>query len=219
MTNGKLTCLLKRRLRIAGLRYEALLHANEIVVFGSYAAGLSTRKSDLDVLVVGSSIRINRRGLDLISVSSDYVKTAEWLGSELASHISVYGVWLHGRGRWRKLTAQTERAELMKARRIERLVSGLIRAWRNLHPLFRNRYRLSVRRELQRLYLLRQRIAIPPGAVLDSDWKRDRTFKSKVTEVTKSLGISPRCLSFVLEEVLNSEFVRHGSKKQHEQYF
>jgi predicted nucleotidyltransferase len=216
LTNAKLTCLLKRRLRMVGLTYSALDDSNEIVVFGSHALGVSTVKSDLDVLVVGSSIRINHRGLDLISVSSDYVRTAEWLGSELAAHISAYGVWLHGEGGWKELTAQTKRAELMKTRRIERLLTGLIKAWRSLHPIFHSRYRLSVRRELQRLYLLRRRIAIPPGAVLDSDWKRDRMYRREVVELTKSLSITPRCLSFVLEEVLNpARFLDDGYGRLH----
>jgi predicted nucleotidyltransferase len=218
MANAKLTCLIKRRLRMAGLTYEALLAANEIVVFGSYAVGVNTRKSDLDVLVVGSSLRINRQGLDLTSVSSDYVKTAEWLGSELASHISRYGIWLHGEGVWKNLTAQTKRAELMKARRIERLATGLIRAWRDLHPIFHSRYRLSMRRELQRLYLLRRWIAVPPGAVLDSHWKSERMHQREVIEIAKSLSVSPSCLSFVLEEVLNPRSARHGGKNQHVQY-
>src|SRR3954466_14710207 len=81
----KLKRLLQRRLAKVGFTYDALRGASEIVIFGSHAAGVSTRSSDLDVLVVGKAKRISRSGLDLISLSLNEVSRNKWLGSELAS--------------------------------------------------------------------------------------------------------------------------------------
>src|ERR1700752_2084658 len=111
MTNTSLTHILKRRVRSVGMNYDALLHTQELVVFGSYAAGVSDPESDIDVLAVGPRYRVARSGLDLISISPEHVMSAEWLGSELASHIVAYGVWIHGEGRWKELTTLSERAE------------------------------------------------------------------------------------------------------------
>ena len=201
MTNTSLTRVLKHRVDSIGMNYDTLLHAQELVVFGSYAAGVSDPESDIDVLAVGPRYRVARSGLDLISVSPEHIMSAEWLGSELASHIAAYGVWIYGEGRWKKMAALSKRAEMAKARRIERLVNGLEKAWYRLHPVFHYRYRLSVRREVQRLDLLRQQIAIPPGAILDSYWRNDAAYHQQIVEISKSLNITSRVLNFVLERI------------------
>jgi predicted nucleotidyltransferase len=197
----KLVRLLKHRLPKVGLTYDALHDASEIVVFGSRAAGVSVRGSDIDVLLVGLARRINRCGLDVISVSSEYVATGEWLGSELASHIATYGIWLQGKGEWKKSTVHTSHSEIEKARRIERILSALISNWGELHSIFQSRYRRVVRRELQRLNLLRQGKVVPPSAVLDRRWRENRNCPEQLIELTRSLNIDPTCVDFLSGEV------------------
>jgi len=199
--------VIKHRVNSVGMSCDALLLAQELIVFGSYAVGVSDSDSDIDVLTVGPHTRIARSGLDLISVSPERIRSSEWLGSELASHISVYGVWIRGEGSWKELTALSKRAELVKARRIERLVSGLQKAWSRLHPVFHCRYRLSVRRELQRLDLLSQKIAVPPGAILDSYWRNCATYQKRIVELSESLNIDSRVLRFVLQQILASQCI------------
>jgi predicted nucleotidyltransferase len=59
------------------MNYDVLLHAQELIVFGSYAAGVSEPESDIDVLAVGPRSRIARSGLDLISVTPKHLTSDE----------------------------------------------------------------------------------------------------------------------------------------------
>src|SRR5687767_14264120 len=94
---GQLKRMLARRLISVGLDPTPLFRqASEIIVFGSRAVGVHSRDSDLDVLVVGGVGKLKGKGLDMIRVAPDHVKTPEWLESELAAHVASYGVWLSG---------------------------------------------------------------------------------------------------------------------------
>src|SRR5687767_2900159 len=81
-------------------------HSDELVLFGSRAAKLHGRFSDWDVLcvspalpaILGRSLASRgrtplRRGfvLDVVYVPSMRLLTDQWLGCELASHVSGYG--------------------------------------------------------------------------------------------------------------------------------
>jgi hypothetical protein len=140
-------------------------------VFGSRAVGIHTRTSDLDVLVVGASDgRIKRSGLDLVAVSPRRRESSEWLKSELAGHISAYGVWILGSGDWRSQAVSGNEAVTQKERRLTSLVKSVSRLWTQLHPALQSKYSLTIRREFQRLGLLRQSVPIPPTRILDSWW-------------------------------------------------
>src|ERR1700687_3574597 len=89
------------RMRNHGRHPVLLKRSAEIVVVGSYAAGLHTTDSDLDVLCVGNGPRLKSRSLDLSWVSEKNICGDAWLGSELAGHIAKYGIWLRGEGHWR----------------------------------------------------------------------------------------------------------------------
>src|SRR5437764_1169337 len=107
---------LQNRFAQARLDWAQLCHtANELVVFGSRAAGVNRRQSDFDVLLVGSRPRlqragldlgskaeVKRAGLDLVGMSRAEIESAQWLGSELASHVASYGFWIIGSGEWRE---------------------------------------------------------------------------------------------------------------------
>jgi predicted nucleotidyltransferase len=165
--------LLQLRARNVGVDWDQISRdAIDIVVFGSRAAEVNSENSDLDVLIVGDrSARTKKRGLDLVFV----VPTVDWLSTELAAHICRYGVPLLGEAEWRSRAALTETAAIKKQRRLESLLSATRRAWLRLDRGFQAKYQTTVRRELQRLFLLRRGIAVPPTPVLDSEWSAARS--------------------------------------------
>jgi predicted nucleotidyltransferase len=206
MTSAKkLTCILARRLAKAGLSLDLFNDAREIVVFGSYATGVNNPESDLDVLAIGCQRRIKRSGLDVIPLSVDYVQTLDWLESELASHVATYGVWLRGQGEWKACSALSARAFLAKSHRVKRLLHAVLKAWNDLPPTLRTCYRQNIRRELQRLQLLRCKVAVPPSAALDALWLRDHSTRSNLLRTARSLKVNKRCFRFVQNEIVRPE--------------
>jgi hypothetical protein len=147
-----------------------LKHATEIVVFGSYVAGLQAADSDIDILCVGNGPRLKSTSLDLSWVSESNISEDAWLGSELAGHIAKYGIWLRGDGRWRSHVFTGARAIERKRRRIVSLSRTVTQLWDRLHPIFRDQYNITIRRELQRLELLQKRVQVPPTKLLDDEW-------------------------------------------------
>lgn len=166
--------------------------ASEIVFFGSRALAVHERTSDLDVLVVGNvSHRIKRAGLDLICITTSELESADWLTSELAGHISHYGIWAEGCGAWRFRTLVGQSAVSRKERRILSLIENAKRAWAQLHPLFQAKYRTIIRRELQRLALLRETAPIPPTPLLDAEWRSQRVSKADLVGIIESIRQPP----------------------------
>lgn len=162
----------------------------EVVVFGSRSIGVHTASSDLDVLVVketGSPQKTRSRQLDCICLPYRELKTAYWKGSELMSHIAHYGTWLKGDGSWRSIVAISPRAIRNKERRIIALVNGFASAISKLHPVFCLKYKTTIRRELQRLSLLRLGIPIPPTRILDLEWQGDSVYKGQLLSEASNL--------------------------------
>ena len=170
-----LTKCLRTRMGKAHMRWSDFSRqSTEIVVFGSRAIGMGRQSSDLDVFVVGDGTkRIKGFGIDLISVRAAELGLQSWLRSELAGHVLQYGVWLKGSGAWRERVFVGPEAVRQKERRLTSLVRSVKHSWERLHPAFQLKYRVSIRRELQRLLLLQAAIPIPPTPVLDLEW-RDR---------------------------------------------
>lgn len=180
---------LQNRLAQAGLDWVQLSHTTyELVVFGSRAAGVNRRQSDLDVLLVGSKARVKRAGLDLVGMSRAEIESAEWLGSELASHVANYGLWIIGSGKWREGVRISLNAADRKERHLLSLARSVDRSWSELHPAFQLKYRTTVRRELQRLLLLRSAIPIPPTPILDWDWQADKISRDALLSIAASQG-------------------------------
>jgi predicted nucleotidyltransferase len=179
--------IVQTRFRRAGLDWAHLQEsAREVVVFGSHAAGVNRKGSDMDVLVVEdaaqmknarlevrSRAQMKRGGLDLVRMSAAEIESAEWLGSELASHIAVYGLWLIGPDEWRDRVQISTNAGDKKERHLLSLARSVDAHWWRLHPCFHQKYRSTIRRELQRLLLLRNAIPIPPTRILDFNWYVD----------------------------------------------
>jgi nucleotidyltransferase-like protein len=163
---------LRNRLATAQLDYnDVTSKAVEVVIFGSRAAGVHRASSDLDVLLITRSKQhIKVAGLDCIILGPEEVTNSFWLGSELASHIAQYGCWIKGNLEWRHQVNISDRAIARKQRRVVSLMRNATQRWSRLHPVFHKRYAVTIRRELQRLDLLLNRVAIPPTPTLDKLW-------------------------------------------------
>src|ERR1041384_8014610 len=97
----KLARLFIRTARKSGLEPTQLLRrAEQVIVFGSHGAGSSSGDSDLDVLCVGKGRGHKSKSLHIIWVDPKLLKQSKWLGSELATHLGAYGVWLKGNRSW-----------------------------------------------------------------------------------------------------------------------
>jgi hypothetical protein len=183
-----LRCLLYTRLERSGKNPDAFLaSATEIVIFGSQSAGLQTRRSDLDVLCVGTGSRLKSDLLDLCWVSEEALIEQPWQGSELANHIGEYGLWLRGTGEWCSYVATSEASIERKRRRILAVARTATLLSQRLHPVFRSKYDITIRRELQRLRLLEQRRVIPPTKVLDIEWRSSQRVRHELLSFRASI--------------------------------
>jgi hypothetical protein len=187
---------IKNRLRDllsnSGMTYEELVDAStEVVIFGSRAVDMHRPDSDLDVLLVGENTgRLRVAGVDFVTLSSEELASSLWLGSELASHIAEYGKWIKGCGSWRYKVCASDRAAMRKQARIVGLLMRAPKWWSKLHPVFHTKYKLTIRRELQRLDLLRRKIPVPPTYTLDSDWDQHRSGSDSLLEVAATLPVN-----------------------------
>ena len=194
-TNEELEAMAKELTGRAGLEWSALInHCSEVVVFGSHAAGFQTPLSDLDLLVVGQPVMVltlpHMSRIDLVFRTEEQVHSADWLKSELAGHIAVYGRWLYGADDWRAKAleglGENSAAAEAKRRRIGRLTHSLHTHWDRLTPDFRIRNLITLRREEQRLRLLESGVAVPPTRLLDIWAERDSLHLAHVDAMSGS---------------------------------
>lgn len=145
-----------------------------LVVFGSYASGLETTTSDIDVFGIGDAKTHFKTPLIEIMILPEYdLYSDTWLESELANHIAAYGVPLGPRPEWFDSVRIGPEAARRKHRRICAYVRSLEKHWQELSPSMRSRYQLKLRRELQRLQLLTAERPIPPTPTLDHSFTPD----------------------------------------------
>lgn len=157
----------------AGANLEELIEsASEIVIFGSWTTGAQTPNSDVDVLCVGRGRRHKCESLDIVWISERHVETNPWLGSELASHIAAFGVWIHGRSCWADRAYCSAAAAARKADAIRRRAAALNDRWSHLAPPFRKLHATLIRRDVQRFRLLREAQPVPPTRLLDEAWQQ-----------------------------------------------
>lgn len=150
-----------------------LRSSDEVVVFGSRAAGLSTAESDWDVLVIGvGTTAIHSKQLDLVVVAPATLLTEEWLGSELASHVARYGVWIKGAGAWRSHASVSPNVVASKAARLRRQVGTFGKLFQRSNSARELKHRTLLRRSLQRLHRMQRQDPVPPTRVLDEEWRQ-----------------------------------------------
>ena len=183
-------------------------NATEVVVFGSRAVGVHSLNSDLDLLIVTpQKRRFFADGLDCVLIAPGELNGFFWLGSELASHVAHYGMWVEGSGKWKRNVCIKDRAITRKQQRIYSLLRNGARRWPRLHPVFQDKYRITIRIELQRLNLLLSRIPIPPTPLLDSEWQSGRDPRRELFQLSTNIGLNESYVS-ELELVFRDSDVR-----------
>jgi hypothetical protein len=196
----------------SGITYETVVgESTEVVIFGSRAIDVHRPDSDLDVLLVNANMgRPRVTGIDFVILRPEELEGSRWLGSELAAHIAEYGKWIKGCGSWRNQVRISDRAAMRKQARIMGLLMCAPKWWSKLHPVFHTKYKLTIRRELQRLDLLRKQIPVPPTRTLDSDWDRHRSATDYLVEVASTLPLNPSAFR-LLQNLLGQPVDAHAT--------
>jgi predicted nucleotidyltransferase len=149
---------------------ELKMKNQEIVLFGSWAVGAETPSADMDLFCVGQSLRKKTALLDLVCYPSSVVTGERWLGSELANHIASFGVWLCGESTWRTRTFVSGRSLAYKRVLIRGRMTGTQRLWRSLGDEYRVKHVVKLRRDIQRLALMKAGRPVEPSPWLDRRW-------------------------------------------------
>lgn len=184
---------LRGELRKGGLSWEELSsRATEIVLFGSRAQGVARPDSDWDLLCVGTAPTGRRIGsVRPIWVEPARLLSSQWLGSELAGHIAAFGVWLLGPGAWRSRVFVSDAAVHHKEQVLAARIEALSRFADRLPTERRSYHGIRVRRDLQRLLILRGGGAVPSAPLLDREWAETMT-RARWMAVCAELKIRPQ---------------------------
>lgn len=139
--------------------------SEQVIIFGSFASECENERSDIDILFIGGQKRRLSRWLDFIWLRPEKLYSWSWLGSELASHISKYGVWVKGDDSWKERVffskaAITRKKEKILFRLVHILVKKESLSLESKKDLF-----IKVIMNCHRLKLLNNHIAIPPTAI------------------------------------------------------
>ena len=145
----------------------------QVILFGSRAAGCAHSSSDWDILLIGGSCRLPQvPNFDLVTIAHlDGESALRWHSTELAVHVRRYGVWLVGAPPEEWLM-DFQRVVNRKHHLVGVRIRTLRSVWGSLSRVRRDRELILLRRELQRLGLLRQGEPVPPRQVLDDAWDR-----------------------------------------------
>jgi len=141
--------------------------AQQVIVFGSWAVGANTSDSDLDILCVGEGKTHLSKELDVVWLPESVIFAKSFLGSELANHVAVFGVWLKGSDEWRHRVFVSHNAIMRKCDAIVRHVASYVRIQQCFSPSYVIKHRTLLRRNLQRLSMLANGEAVPPSKFLD----------------------------------------------------
>jgi predicted nucleotidyltransferase len=156
-----------------GLAWGTLVKsAKQMIVFGSQACGLQLPDSDFDLLCIGKGKPVKSKRIHVIWVGKKRFEDPKWLGSELATHISKYGIWIKGRKPWSEELKPDDNAAERKRQRITARADALLAEWKNLLPIFRRKQIVRLRRDLQRLEHLKRKEPMMPTRCLDTEWRQ-----------------------------------------------
>jgi predicted nucleotidyltransferase len=170
---------------------ESFHDATEVIIFGSMAAGLDRFDSDIDVLCIGNhDYKLKSRSMDLIAVPCRVTEAQSWLGTELATHVVKYGIWIKGVPQWKNNVYFAQTTIEAKRRRICAFLTSLQHPWFRLQGCFREKYSVKLRRETQRLILLERNTPIPPTRALDEARVATRQPTNEVCERLRQLSPS-----------------------------
>lgn len=180
---GELNPEIKRRLSCS----------DQVVIFGSYAVGEESELSDIDVFCLGDC-RLHYKDTKIeIFILPEYDAYSEiWLGSELACHISHYGVPLNDRPAWFDLTYVSGEAKSRKENRIHAYLRALDKYWDYLGPKKQARFSTKIRREVQRFSFINDSLPVPPTRILDRSFESWKT--SHMNTLCERLHLDPKLI-------------------------
>jgi predicted nucleotidyltransferase len=144
---------------------ECYEKSSQVVIFGSFVYGCENSRSDIDILFVGEGRRKARKGLDFIWLKPQRIYSRSWLGSELATHISAYGLWAKGDNEWKDLVFFSKAAITRKKEKIYNRLLHIFLKKDNLS--LQSKYELTqqVLLNCHRLKMLYNDVPIPPTAI------------------------------------------------------
>ena len=160
--------------------------AEQVIVFGSWALGVERPRSDIDVLCVGRGRSVASDRLHIIWMSSGRIAEHVRRGSELACHLAAYGVWLKGTRSVPKHVSPSADTINRRRHHIDSRMKALAMNWPQLRFQFREKHALKVRRDLQRLTLLKCGRANIPAPALDQEWQKVRNRSKCLSEWLRS---------------------------------
>lgn len=172
------------------LRWNELVEgSSEVVLFGSWAVGKETPRSDIDLLCVDYHRRIKATGVDVLAYPKSFIESEAWLSSELAVHIAHYGVLLKGSAAWRQSASIT--VETL-ARKKEQVMIRSVRLSCSLRNPSKTRSLelVKLRRDLQRLVSLSKGTPTPPTVLLDEQWASNRATRVECREHLNIVAVS-----------------------------
>jgi hypothetical protein len=165
-------------LESAGLTMDHIAsHSEQVILFGSCAAGCDTRDSDVDLLCVGDGKRTDTGRLHLLWISPSSLSDPDWLGSEIGGHVSEYGIWLKGKRTLGPPQKPSSRTLQKKRNRIIDRASVLKQKWPLLSQGFKKDQLRSLRLDLQRYEMLNNFAPVAPNPMLDERWTQQRNRK------------------------------------------
>lgn len=170
---------------------DILRNANQVILFGSHANGVAGAWSDVDLAIVGDGESRLSRHLDLVWISRRSLDESQWLGSEIATHIAAYGVWLFGDDSWRRSTHVSDEAAWRKSHMIQHHVRALQQNLPLLSPPYRAKHFAILRRDLQRLDHLIRRQPVIPTPSLDALWDGNDAWADDINKWIGSDVIPP----------------------------
>ncbi|WNG46821.1 hypothetical protein F0U60_23880 [Archangium minus] len=187
--------LLEPLLARRGLSWEELSKGcQQIILFGSRAAGVSREGSDFDLMCIGSGLSRLGPSLDLVFVTPEDCRRKRWLGSELAGHVARYGQWLVGEPDWVHRVRPSLDAKERKAERLRRRLQAVEKSFPLLDALYREKHFALIRRDLQRHDLLAQGEPVPPTPLLDQAWARLPHAREELERLARGARLKPKFL-------------------------
>ena len=187
------------RLERGGSSWERLsATCEQLVLFGSRAAGVANEDSDFDLLCVGSGTSQLSRSLDLVFIAPGDLLGERWLGSELAGHVARYGIWLQGGPAWVHRHHGSHQAVERKRQKLLHRLEVVEQHFHRLDPLYLQKYLTLTRRDLQRFEHLTNGEPVPPTPLLDQTWAQLGNPGARLRALAREAGVgSP----FLLERL------------------
>ena len=162
--------------------------ASQVILFGSWAVGMQHQYSDIDLLCVGRGKRKKTAKVDVVWISPDFAKSEKWRGSELANHVIRYGRWLVGTNGWGQEIRVSEQAIDRKRALICSRGRKLLEEFEELSPDYQAKHAVKLRRDVQRLALMKMGEAVPASPQLDLEWLARKESEQFVGKILHSIG-------------------------------